>query len=76
MIVRSHHCVLYNGFVWSHDQKVISIYSAPNFAQRNYNEAAIIEVDEYMHKTIHVFQEATRAPTQSKQELRTPDHFI
>lgn len=43
-IARAHQLVI-NGFNWNHNQKVVTIFSAPNYCYRCGNEAAIMEVD-------------------------------
>ena len=35
-----------NGYNWSHDNAIVTIFSAPNYCYRCGNEAAIIEIDE------------------------------
>lgn len=40
------------GYNWSHSMHVITIFSAPNYCYRCGNQAAIMEVDEYLNKTL------------------------
>lgn len=47
LVARAHQLVM-NGFNWSHDQHVVTIFSAPNYCYRCGNEAGIMEVDENM----------------------------
>jgi len=35
-----------NGFNWSHEKAIVTIFSAPNYCYRCGNEAGIMEVDE------------------------------
>ena len=44
LISRAHQLVM-NGFNWSHDKHVVTIFSAPNYCYRCANEAGIMEVD-------------------------------
>lgn len=34
------------GYNWSHEQQVVTIFSAPNYCYRCGNQAAIMEIDE------------------------------
>ena len=74
LIARAHQLVM-NGFNWSHNQKVVTIFSAPNYCYRCGNEAAIMEVDENMNKLFTQFDPAPRRgePYISK---RAPDYFL
>ena len=38
-----------NGFNWTHDKNIVTVFSAPNYCYRCGNEAAIMEVDEFMN---------------------------
>ena len=44
-----------DGYNWSHSMNVVTIFSAPNYCYRCGNQAAIMEVDEYLNKTLYVF---------------------
>ena len=64
-----------NGFNWSHDKAIVTIFSAPNYCYRCGNEAGIMEVDENMNQNFLVFDPAPRRgePHVTK---RTPDYFL
>jgi len=49
-----------NGFNWSHDKNIVTIFSAPNYCYRCGNEAAIMEIDEHMTKTFLQFNPAPK----------------
>jgi len=36
------------GYNWSHDRNVVTVFSAPNYCYRCGNQAAIMQVDEFM----------------------------
>jgi serine/threonine-protein phosphatase 2A catalytic subunit len=40
------------GYNWSHVMNVVTIFSAPNYCYRCGNQAAVMEVDEYLNKTL------------------------
>lgn len=53
LISRAHQLVM-DGYNWSHVMNVVTIFSAPNYCYRCGNQAAIMEVDEYLNKTLYV----------------------
>lgn len=60
LIARAHQLVM-EGFNWSHDKNVVTIFSAPNYCYRCGNQAAIMEVDEDgQHYTFLQFEPAPR----------------
>jgi serine/threonine-protein phosphatase 2A catalytic subunit len=74
LIARAHQLVM-NGYNWSQERNVVTIFSAPNYCYRCGNEAAIMEVDEHLKYTFLQFDPAPRAeePNITK---RTPDYFL
>jgi serine/threonine-protein phosphatase 2A catalytic subunit len=63
------------GYNWSHEQKVVTIFSAPNYCYRCGNEAGIMEVDEQMNRNFLVFDPAPRRG-EPHVTRRTPDYFL
>mmetsp|Transcript_22838 Transcript_22838/g.25794 ORF Transcript_22838/g.25794 Transcript_22838/m.25794 type:complete len:289 (-) Transcript_22838:605-1471(-) len=51
LISRAHQLVM-EGYNWSHDKNVVTIFSAPNYCYRCGNQAAIMEVDEHLKYTL------------------------
>jgi serine/threonine-protein phosphatase 2A catalytic subunit len=51
MIARAHQCIN-TGYLWCHNKKVCTIFSAPNYCYRCANEAAFMEVDEFLNTTL------------------------
>lgn len=74
LISRAHQLVM-EGYNWSHDQNVVTVFSAPNYCYRCGNLAAIMEVSEGMAKS---FQKFEPAPRRGEPEVsrRTPDYFL
>ncbi|AQL09419.1 Serine/threonine-protein phosphatase [Zea mays] len=45
LVARAHQLVM-EGYNWAHEQKVVTIFSAPNYCYRCGNMASILEVDD------------------------------
>lgn len=60
LISRAHQLVM-DGYNWSHNQKVVTIFSAPNYCYRCGNQAAIMEVNENLdYNSFQQFEPAPR----------------
>jgi len=74
LIARAHQLVM-DGFNWSHEKNVVTIFSAPNYCYRCGNQAAILEVDEHMSSTFLQFEPAPRRG-EPHVTRRTPEYFL
>ena len=74
MICRAHQ-LQQNGFQWSHENNVLTIFSAPNYCYRCGNLAAIMEIDENMKYELQTFDPAPRRGEASLEKY-TPDYFL
>merc|ERR1711939_280142 len=74
LVARAHQLVM-EGFNWSHEKNVVTIFSAPNYCYRCGNQAAIMEIDQNSAYTFLQFDPAPRAgePLVSR---RVPDYFL
>lgn len=74
LVARAHQLVM-EGYNWSQDRNVVTIFSAPNYCYRCGNQAAIMEIDEHLKYTFLQFDPCPRAgePMVSR---RTPDYFL
>ncbi|KAG6520825.1 hypothetical protein ZIOFF_017886 [Zingiber officinale] len=74
LIARAHQLVM-EGYNWGHDQKVVTIFSAPNYCYRCGNMASILEVDDCKG---HTFIQFEPAPRRGEPDVtrRTPDYFL
>ncbi|KAF2569913.1 hypothetical protein F2Q68_00028289 [Brassica cretica] len=74
LIARAHQLVM-DGYNWAHEQKVVTIFSAPNYCYRCGNMASILEVDDCMS---HSFIQFEPAPRRGEPDVtrRTPDYFL
>jgi serine/threonine-protein phosphatase 2A catalytic subunit len=50
-IARAHQLVM-EGYNWSQEQNVVTIFSAPNYCYRCGNQAAIMELNEAMERNL------------------------
>ena len=74
MICRAHQ-LQQNGYQWSHENNVLTIFSAPNYCYRCGNLAAIMEIDENMKYELQTFEPAPRRG-EAALEKYTPDYFL
>ncbi|CAM9635136.1 unnamed protein product [Chrysoparadoxa australica] len=83
-IARAHQLVM-EGYQWTHNRMVCTVFSAPNYCYRCGNQAAIMEVDEtitaqsgtalYDHCVFTQFDPAPRDPSWRQSDKRLPDYF-
>mmetsp|Transcript_10096 Transcript_10096/g.14277 ORF Transcript_10096/g.14277 Transcript_10096/m.14277 type:complete len:410 (-) Transcript_10096:71-1300(-) len=74
LVSRAHQLVM-DGYNWSHDMNVVTIFSAPNYCYRCGNQAAIMEVDENLNKSFLQFDPAPRRG-EPMVNRKTPDYFL
>lgn len=75
MICRAHQLVM-NGYNWSHDNQVCTIFSAPNYCYRCGNQAAIMEIDDTLEMTLQQFEENPKKRGELTINKRAPDYFL
>ena len=59
MVSRAHQLVM-EGYNWSHDRNVVTIFSAPNYCYRCGNQASIMELDDALKYSFLQFDPAPR----------------
>lgn len=74
LISRAHQLVM-EGYNWSHDRNVVTIFSAPNYCYRCGNQAGIMELDDCLNYSFLQFDPAPR-PEGFHKQPRTPDYFL
>lgn len=74
MIARAHQ-LMDKGYKIQHNNKLVTVFSAPNYCYRCNNEAAIIEFDENMVET---YQQFDPYPKRGESVItrKTPDYFL
>ena len=65
-----------NGFQNTHNDQVVTLFSAPNYCYRCGNKAAIMEIDETGKQDLITFNPAPRDETIKPTEKRIPDYFM
>jgi len=76
LIARAHQLTM-EGYTWSHEKNVVTIFSAPNYCYRCGNQAAIMEIDEHLEYTFICFDPAPREDNVNKTFFPTaPDYFL
>ena len=66
LVSRAHQLVM-EGYNWSHDRNVVTIFSAPNYCYRCGNQASIMELDDALKYSFLQFDPAPRYKPQSLQ---------
>ncbi|SCV16371.1 probable Serine/threonine-protein phosphatase PP2A-1 catalytic subunit [Nakaseomyces glabratus] len=74
LVARAHQLVM-EGYAWSHQQNVVTIFSAPNYCYRCGNQAAIMEVDENHNRQFLQYDPSVR-PGEPTVSRKTPDYFL
>eukprot|EP00672_Neobodo_designis_P018336 CAMPEP_0174832062 /NCGR_PEP_ID=MMETSP1114-20130205/3464_1 /TAXON_ID=312471 /ORGANISM="Neobodo designis, Strain CCAP 1951/1" /LENGTH=312 /DNA_ID=CAMNT_0016065913 /DNA_START=125 /DNA_END=1063 /DNA_ORIENTATION=- len=74
MIARAHQLVM-EGYSYSHSEKVVTVFSAPNYCYRCGNLAGMLEYDEHMNHQFFQFEPAPRRG-ETQVSKKTPDYFL
>lgn len=74
LICRAHQLVL-DGYAWSHERCVITIFSAPNYCYRCGNQAAIMEIDDHLQYDIITFDPSPKRG-ETLVSRRVPEYFL
>jgi len=75
LIARAHQLIM-EGYQWSQDNNVVTVFSAPNYCYRCGNQAAIMEIDEYMGYTFIQFDPSPDRSGPIEEGRRVPDYFL
>jgi len=75
VIARAHQLVM-DGYSWTHDRRVVTIFSAPNYCYRCGNQAAIMEIDEHLKYTFMQFDPSLRRGAETMVSRRCPEYFL
>lgn len=74
LICRAHQLTM-EGYIWNHDKKVVTIFSAPNYCYRSGNKGAIMELEQDLS---YGFTQFLSAPRRGQPNIsrRAPDYFL
>lgn len=75
LIARAHQLVM-EGYQWSQDNQVVTIFSAPNYCYRCGNQAAIMEVDDQVEFNHLIQFDPSPRDGEPSVSRRTPDYFL
>lgn len=73
-IVRAHQLVA-DGYSWTHEGAVVTIFSAPNYCYRCGNRASILAVDEYVNHEFVQYDHAPPPKSQMPHAMSMPDYL-
>lgn len=76
LIARAHQLVM-EGYKPMFDNKIVTVWSAPNYCYRCGNVAAILELDDYLNKQYKLFEAAPQQDIRgAPQKKALPDYFL
>ncbi|EDW56286.1 GM22672 [Drosophila sechellia] len=75
MICRAHQLVM-EGFKWHFNETVLTVWSAPNYCYRCGNVAAILELNEYLHRDFVIFEAAPQESRGIPSKKPQADYFL
>jgi len=76
LTVRAHQLVM-DGYQYTHNNQLLTLFSAPNYCYRCGNQAAILEIDDTFQQEIRQFDAAPREKNSQIHVTRsTPEYFL
>ena len=75
MMARAHQLVM-EGFKFMFDEKLVTVWSAPNYCYSCGNVASILEVDENLNNNFKVFEAAPASRRNGPDRGRKLDYFL
>jgi serine/threonine-protein phosphatase 2A catalytic subunit len=76
LTVRAHQLVM-EGYNYTHNQQLLTLFSAPNYCYRCGNQAAIMEIDDNFNSLMQQFEAAPRSKSDQIRVTRnTPEYFL
>ena len=75
MMARAHQLVM-EGYKFMFDEKLVTVWSAPNYCYRCGNVASILEVDEHLNNNFKVFEAAPSSHRSEPDRGRKLDYFL
>ncbi|KAI6223797.1 Ser/Thr phosphatase family protein [Aphelenchoides fujianensis] len=75
IICRAHQLVM-EGYKWHFNEKVLTVWSAPNYCYRCGNVAAILELDDKLNKEFTIFEAAPQEHRGAPAKKPQADYFL
>ena len=75
MMARAHQLVM-EGYKMMFGDRLVTVWSAPNYCYRCGNVASVLEVGEEMNHTFNVFDAAPADARRGPSKARSPDYFL
>jgi len=75
VFARAHQLVM-DGYRWWFDQKLVTVWSAPNYCYRCGNQASIMELDEKVNYNFKLFEAAPANERGVPAKKPAPDYFL
>jgi len=75
LIARAHQLVM-DGYKLMFNDKLVTVWSAPNYCYRCGNAAAILELDEHLVSKFKIFEERPQNAGRVPAKVQVPDYFL
>lgn len=75
LIIRAHQLVM-EGFQWSQEKRIVTVFSAPNYCYRCGNQASILEIDQFMNYTFIQYDPSPDKIVPPDEDKKLPDYFL
>jgi serine/threonine-protein phosphatase 2A catalytic subunit len=75
LVARAHQLVM-DGYSWTHDRNVVTVFSAPNYCYRCGNQASVMQLDGEQPHVFLQFDPAPRVLADPGATRRIPDYFL
>eukprot|EP01070_Trichotokara_eunicae_P012149 Trichotokara_eunicae@DN8601_c0_g1_i1.p1 len=75
LIARAHQ-LLMEGYQWTHENNIVTVFSAPNYCYRCGNQAAIMEIDEQINFNFIQFDPSPQRGPVPEISKALPDYFL